>query len=104
MQDSTAHVGSPEQIYASLDLMLSFAIARKPIHIHCYSGVGRSAMMTATLLACLYLLDDKEVKACIDPNNQLDASSEDFIEQLYEASSMFILSKRRCCHFDSRER
>jgi predicted protein tyrosine phosphatase len=102
MQDATAVVGSIDQIFETLQLMSSFADQKKPILIHCYSGVGRSAMMTAIHIAHRYLLGDELVKTLIDEKAKLDVSSSHYIKELYEAvSKLFVLSKRDCCQFDA---
>jgi hypothetical protein len=105
MQDATAVVGSIDQIFETLQLMSTFADQKKPILIHCYSGVGRSAMMTAIHIAHRYLLGDEMVKALIDEKAKLDVNSSHYIKELYEAvSKLFVFSKRDCCQFDAAQR
>jgi hypothetical protein len=105
MQDVTAVVGSIDQIFETLQLMSTFADHKKPILIHCYSGVGRSAMMTAIHIAHRYLLGDETVKDLIDEKAKLDVTSSNYIKELYEAvSKLFVLSKRDCCKFDAADR
>lgn len=109
MKDVTATTGSLEQIYDALHLMSTFAEENKPIHIHCYSGVGRSAMMTATHLAHRYLLGDPVITACIDKiapqlELKLDPEKENFIPQLYKLACGYVSSKRSYCQFDNKSR
>jgi hypothetical protein len=102
MEDSTAVVGSIDHIYDTLKLMSAFADNKKPILIHCYSGVGRSAMMTAIHIAHRYLLDDAVVKDYID--GKLDPADKDFIKKLYRAATRLVSSERSCCQFNSSQR
>ena len=109
MEDVTAKTGNLEQICDALRLMSLFADDKKPIHIHCYSGVGRSAMMTAAHLAHRYLLGDPVVKNYIDQaarklGIKLDVDQEDFIRQLYKVSCKYVFSVRKCCQFDREDR
>lgn len=101
MRDVTAEVGSLQQIYDALVLMSKFADEKKQIHIHCVSGVGRSAMMTALLIAYRYLQKDENIVKLIDASIQspLDPDSEDYLAKLYDAASKFVLRKRSCCQF-----
>lgn len=101
MEDVTASVGSLQQIYDALALMSKFADKKNPIHIHCVSGVGRSAMMTALHIAYRYLQGDENVVKLIDASLQssLNPESEDYLKNLYDAVSNFVLSKRSCCQF-----
>lgn len=104
MEDCSAEVDSPKHIFDTLQLMSQFAENNKHILVHCFSGVGRSAMITALHIAHRYLLDDKTVKALIDSkksSNPLNPADEDFVERLYKSAANCVLSKRSCCQFDS---
>jgi predicted protein tyrosine phosphatase len=118
MQDVTALVDSNDLIFDALRLMQLAAQQQTPILIHCYSGVGRSAMITAVHLAHLYLLGDATVKALLDKDTPLeDLSKNDaidteefsihskkFIADLYLRANEYVYSKRNCCEFDSEDR
>jgi len=112
MQDVTAHVGCKDHIYDALAIMSHYADRNKPIHIHCYSGVGRSAMMTALHLVHRYLLNDPVIKACMDElfdmlemqNQKLNCDDKNYLQQLYDVAASFVSSKRKCCQFNNYER
>lgn len=109
MNDVSGETGNSDQVYDALQLMSEFAEAGKPIHIHCFSGVGRSAMMTAIHLAHRYLLKDSVVcdlfKTVASKSHcELKPENKDFIDRLYEVSCRYVSSVRRCCQFDSHER
>jgi hypothetical protein len=109
MNDVSGETGNSDQVYDALQLMSEFAEAGKPIHIHCFSGVGRSAMMTAIHLAHRYLLKDSVICDLFDAvasksNSELKVGNKDFIDRLYEVSCRYVSSVRRCCQFDNRER
>lgn len=104
MEDCTANVDTSRHIIDTLMLMSAFADSKKSILIHCFSGVGRSAMMTALHICHRYLLNDEVIKACIDKNAQLNSASDNFIETLYRTVARHIISQRRCCQFDSAQR
>ena len=110
MEDVTAHVGSYEQIIEALVKMSFYADLNKPILLHCYSGVGRSAMMTALHLAHRYLIGDTVVREAINTlrlgleKTPLDPQHEDYISKLYYAATKFVAYHRTCCQFDSHKR
>jgi hypothetical protein len=109
MLDVVAEVGHQDQIIDTLVLMSSFADRKKPIHIHCREGVGRSAMMTALHISLRYLLKDPIITECIDSfakisQTKLDSESGDFISDLYTVVSNYVQSKRPCCQFYDRNR
>ncbi len=109
MQDATAITGTPEHICDALRIMAKFAQEKKPIHIHCLSGVGRSPMMTALHIAHLYLLGDPQVKELLTSfvaqgKIELDPERDNFISELYTLSTRVVAKKRPCCQFNSRER
>jgi hypothetical protein len=104
MEDCTANVDTSRHIIDTLMLMSAFADSKKPILIHCFSGVGRSAMMTALHICHRYLLNDEVIKACIDRNAQINSASDNFIETLYYTVARHIISQRSCCQFDSAAR
>jgi protein-tyrosine phosphatase len=101
MQNCTANVDTPRHIIDTLILMSEFADSKKPILIHCRSGVGRSAMMTALHICHRYLLNDEVIRAEIDSKTQLNPASENFIETLYKTVAGYVFSKRSCCQFGS---
>ena len=101
MQDATALVGSIDQVFETLHLMSAFADNKYPIIIHCYSGVGRSAMITALHIAHRYLLGDAMIKGLIDEKEKLDVNSSNYIKDLYKVVSKLVLSRRDCCQFDA---
>lgn len=109
MNDVNGETGNSAQVYDALQLMSEFASKGKPIHIHCYSGVGRSAMMTAIHLAHRYLLKDVVIFELLDnvasaSNNELKSEDSDFIAKLYGVSCRYVSSVRGCCQFDNHER
>ncbi|MCL9685127.1 protein-tyrosine phosphatase family protein [Legionella maioricensis] len=109
MEDVTAKTGNLDQICDALHLMSAFADEKKPIHIHCYSGVGRSAMMTAAHLAHRYLMGDPVIKVYLDQaalklGVKLEVEQEAFIPRLYKVSCKYVSSVRQCCQFDRQDR
>lgn len=106
MEDVTANPGCIEHIIDTIRLMSEFAMQGKKIHVHCFQGVGRSAMMTAIFLAYRYMLQDETVQTCLNPflKSPLNIENNEYIVQLYNAACKLVSSQRPCCQFDSRER
>lgn len=106
MEDRTATVGSNDHIYDALKIMSEFTAQKKPIFIHCREGVGRSPMITVIYIALLYMMNNPDIRSCIDgykANNltQLNPDSEEYVENIYLAVMDYIKkTKRHCCQFN----
>ncbi|CDZ78324.1 Dual specificity phosphatase, catalytic domain [Legionella massiliensis] len=106
MEDRTALTGCIDQIVDTILLMSEYADKELPIHIHCYAGVGRSAMMTAIHIAWRYMNNDPLIKKLVNSSlsNPLDPNSEKYITHLYTEACRFVKFKRSSCQFDDHGR